>query len=77
MVRGGYTDRNPDGDEVLRAPAVRFRRALHRHTVVPLPGGAWTILVTGPKSRVWGFWADGKFWKANRWFYRRGHHPCD
>lgn len=76
VVRGGYTDKNPDGDDILFPGAVRFRKALHRHTVVPFPGGCWTVLVTGPKARPWGFWKDGKFRKANKWFARFGHHPC-
>jgi hypothetical protein len=76
VVRGGYTDRSPHGDEVLAAPAVRFRPALHQHTVIPGPRGAWTVMVTGPKTRLWGFWTDGKFLKANKWFARFGHHPC-
>jgi len=77
VVKGGYTDRNPGGDDHLRAPAVRYREALHRHTVVPDPGGAWTVLITGPRSRVWGFWEGGKFRKHRRWFESKGHHPCD
>lgn len=77
VVRGGYTDVSPSGDEHLRAGSIRFRRALHQHTVVPDPGGAWTILVTGRKRRAWGFWFGGRFHKANRWFLRYGHHPCD
>jgi hypothetical protein len=85
VVRGGYTDRSPGQtplsayrNEHLRAPAIRFRPALHRHTVVPDPGGAWTVMLTGRRVRDWGFWAGGlKFVKANKWFASRGHHPCD
>lgn len=77
VLRGGYTDVSPGGDEHLRAGSVRYRPALHRHTVVPDKGGAWTVIVTGPKSRSWGFWREGKFYKANKWFARFGHHPCD
>lgn len=75
VLRGGYTDRSPGGTERLRAGSVRYRPALYRHTVVPDPGGAWTLLVTGPRVRDWGFW-PGKFVKANKWFFRYGHHPC-
>jgi hypothetical protein len=75
VVRGGYADCTPSGTEHLRAPAVRFRSALHQHYVVPEPE-AWTILLTGPKVRKWGFWRDGRFTKANKWFFREGHHPC-
>jgi hypothetical protein len=55
----------------------RYRPALHQHTVIPDPGGAWTLLVTGPKIRSWGFWFNDKFVKANKWFATFGHHPCD
>jgi hypothetical protein len=77
VVRGAYMDKNPNGFDILKAPALRYRPALHRHTVVPWPQGAWTIMVTGPKTRPWGFWLNGKFVKANKWFARFGHHPCD
>lgn len=84
VIKGGYTDRHPGATplspyqgEHLSAPAFRFRPALHRHTVVPDPGGAWTVLLTGSRTRDWGFWAGGlKFVKANKWFLSRGHHPC-
>lgn len=77
VVKGGYTDVSPGGDDYLMAPAVRFRRAQHRHTVYPAPGGCWTVLVTGRPLRAWGFWWDGvKFVKANKWFASFGHHPC-
>lgn len=77
VLKGGYVDKSPNRDEYLRAGAIRYRPAQHQHTVVPLPGGAWTLLVTGPKVRDWGFWFDGKFRKANKWFAKFGHHPCD
>ena len=78
VLRGGYADHSPEGVEHLRAPAIRHRTATHRHTVVPDPGGAWTLVLTGPRIRAWGFWADGvRFVKANKWFASRGHHPCD
>jgi hypothetical protein len=76
VVKGGYTDKCPHWVEHLRAPAIRRRAAHHKHTVVPDEDGAWTVMVTGPKVRVWGFWKDGKFVKANKWFLTRGHHPC-
>lgn len=77
VLKGGYTDSSPDGDEHLRAPAIRHRAATHQHTVFPDPGGCWTIIVTGPKVRNWGFWVKGKFVKMNKYFLTYGHHPCD
>lgn len=78
VLRGGYTDVSPAGSEHLRAGNVRFRRAVHRHTVVPDRGGAWTVIVTGRRIRPWGFWdhLTGRFVKNNKWFASRGHHPC-
>lgn len=76
VVKGGYTDKTPHWVEHLRAPVIRRREAHHQHTVVPDEGGAWTVMVTGPKTRLWGFWQNGKFVKANKWFLTRGHHPC-
>ena len=75
VVKGSYDDHTPEGVEHLPAGSVRFRPMLHRHYVVPTPS-AWTVLITGPKRRRWGFWPDGKFRKANKWFASRGHHPC-
>lgn len=66
--------------DYLTPGSVRFRPALHRHTV--RTSGVWTIIVTGPWQRRWGFWEkmkDGhfKFRNSKRWFIRNGHHPCD
>lgn len=82
VLRGGYTDVSKDeyGDSVedhLRPCSVRFRRALHRHTVRVDHGGVWTLVLTGPNLRTWGFWVNGKFRKANKYFFEHGHHPCD
>jgi hypothetical protein len=77
VLKGGYWDFTPGDVEHVSAPAVRFRPALHRHTVKPYPGGAWTLLITGPKIRAWGFWVDGRFRKAIKYFSKYGHHPCD
>lgn len=76
VLRGGYTDCGAETDH-LHAGSVRYRPALHRHTVVPDADGAWTLLITGPAVRAWGFWLNGKFRKANKWFLAYGHHPCD
>jgi hypothetical protein len=77
VFKGGYTDVGEKSRDHLRAPALRFRRANHRHTVATDPGGAWTFLVTGPSTRNWGFYVKGKFMKANKFFRQVGLHPCD
>lgn len=77
VLKGGYRDVSPEGNEYLHAPTVRHRSATHQHTVFPDEGGCWTVIVTGPKIRTWGFWIAGKFVKMNKYFMKFGHHPCD
>jgi hypothetical protein len=84
VLRGAYYDisQGPEGEVIdhLTPGSIRFRPALHRHTVVvehARPGGVWTIILTGPNLRTWGFWPEGRFRKANKYFKMYGHHPCD
>jgi hypothetical protein len=42
-----------------------------------IPGGCWTLLLTGPKVRRWGFWVSKKFKKSNKYFLGHGSHPCE
>lgn len=82
VLGGGYTDVSEDGLDHLGRGSIRFRPALHRHTVRVDPGGSWTLLLTGPNLRTWGFWerlpgGGVRFRKANKWFFIHGHHPCD
>ena len=77
VLWGGYTDLSPDGADCLTAGSIRFRPALHRHTVSVHPGGCWSILLTGSMRRWWGFWVGSKFRKANKYFLMYGKHPCD
>jgi hypothetical protein len=75
IVKGGYYEVTQDPTvpraEVVRtraAGSVAFRRADHRHRVVLLRSRqdyrmlpCWTVVVTGPVSRSWGFWCNGRF----------------
>lgn len=76
VIKGWYLDCREKGARVLQAGEIAYRPALHRHTVVPSREGCWTLVLTGPVRRSWGFWPDGKFVKANKWFASRGHHIC-
>ncbi len=45
-----------------------FRRAKHRHIVQLIDGRpVLTLILTGPKSKEWGFWDDGKFIHHQHW----------
>jgi hypothetical protein len=73
MLRGFYAEHLQDGTTKIRRPwSLAFRRAEHRHRV-ELPKLAsgevipcWTLVITGPKVREWGFWCPKGFvhWQA-------------
>lgn len=77
VLRGGYVDRTLTGDEDMNAPKVAFRPAEHAHTVQVNSGGCWTLLLTGPPVRKWGFWVGKKWKKSNKYFLENGMHVCD
>lgn len=77
VLKGGYTDRNPE-DSIRRTPgSINFFPATHQHTVLVDKGGCWTLLITGREKRTWGFWVGKRFRKRNKYFFEHGHHPCE
>lgn len=64
MLRGAYDEVTERGPVRRRAGSIAFRRAEHRHRVEldwidgrtrrEIP--CWTLIVTGRRSRTWGFW---------------------
>lgn len=76
VLKGGYVDVG-DKEDHLKRFSLRYRRSSHIHTVYPDDGGCWTILLTGPIVRQYGFWIGERFRRASKFFYIYGHHPCD
>jgi hypothetical protein len=75
VLRGRYIEHNDDGTILRTAGSLAFRRATHRHIVelyqrighvhgrqVFIPEPCWTLIITGPTSRVWGFWCKTQPW---------------
>jgi hypothetical protein len=77
VLKGSYVDLSPEKNELMIPGRIRFRPANHRHSVKVGSGGAWTILLTGPKVRRWGFWVGKKWKKSNKYFLEHGAHICD
>lgn len=89
MLKGKYVDVNPyeygENWDVVSADLVgfrdrfRFRPAEWKHRIKLVYGECWTVVLTGPKVRNWGFWIPGrdKLLRPLRYFSRFGHHPCD
>lgn len=76
VLRGSYTDQSDAGPDRLSAGSVRFRRADHLHYVDLDCRSCWTLLLTGPKIRRWGFRVNRKFVRSNKYFLQNGSHPC-
>lgn len=78
IVKGSYMELTPGWFQFhLRERwSVKYYPATHQHTIVPT-SNTWTILLTGPKVRNFGFWVNGKFRKRNKYFFEHGHHPCE
>lgn len=70
IVSGSYFEHigNGPNDLIYRKRwSIAYRPATHKHRVELLgsilcnPQPCWTIVITGPKSRVWGFWCPKGF----------------
>lgn len=79
LLWGAYIERQPGGRSAMRVGfncwpwrprrvvIARPAEALHRITWVQPGEGAWTVVLTGPKRRVWGFveetaWVEWRTW---------------
>jgi hypothetical protein len=51
----------------VRAWRVHFRAATFQHRVELTRFPTWTLVLTGNKSREWGFWPDGAFVHNEAW----------
>ena len=76
VLRGGYIDRDDTRKDRLLPGSIRVRSATYKHSVRVRPSGCWSLVLTGPEVREWGFWVKGRFRKRNKYFRLFGHHPC-
>jgi hypothetical protein len=69
MLWGGYFEVTPEGLRNRRWLSVAYRPAIYQHRVVlrrqfphfGLMRSCWTLVITGPKRRTWGFWCPKGF----------------
>lgn len=78
-LKGMYWDISPDGNDLVAPIGIYYRHALHKHTVKLITDEVWTLLITGPKTRNWGFWVPGRdtILRPLRYFSKYGHHQCN
>lgn len=55
ILHGGYREVTPKGERLRRRGQFIFRRARALHRLVVGEGEAWTLFITGPIVRGWGF----------------------
>lgn len=78
ILAGRYTDVTPEGEQEMCAGTLAYRPAKHMHTVRIAPGEqCWSLLLTGPIMRRWGFWRRGRWVRSNRYFLEEKRHPCE
>lgn len=51
-----WDEQHHDRFRVVRRFWPIFRRATHAHRIEVIDGPVWTIFITGPAVRQWGFW---------------------
>lgn len=77
IFKGGYIDCTP-GDiiEPLYAPAIRYRKASYKHTV--MAKDCWSFLICGFKCRNFKFWSKDLLnsWSPNNYF-RKNKYICE
>lgn len=69
ILRGGYWEHTPGG-RFWRAPGhFRFQAPTSLHRIELEPGvNAWTLFISGPKLRDWGFIVNGKWMHCEKYF---------
>lgn len=55
LLAGAYVEVTPLGSMLYRAPCTLVRRAEDAHRLELPEGPVWSLLVTGPVRRPWGF----------------------
>ncbi|MEM7077455.1 MAG: hypothetical protein AAF513_02395 [Pseudomonadota bacterium] len=64
-----YAERTPQQTHsIVRAWRPHFRPAHYRHIVALLEDRpVWTLIITGPKVKEWGFWEADRFIHHEEW----------
>lgn len=55
LLKGELLEHDKGGVMLLKAGDIRLRSAKYAHRLELITGTAWTLFITGPKVRDWGF----------------------
>ena len=78
LLRGSYREHTDScAGPWRKVGSIVYRPALTKHRVEIKPGrSCWTLCVTGPTRRHWGFWVHGAWLRSRDYFGKFGHPPC-
>jgi hypothetical protein len=76
ILKGYYIEKTPSGVDYRRIGSVRFHKAEYQHKVVVFEPPCWSLVISKPKRRNFGFWVNGRLMRPLRYFSRYGLHPC-
>ena len=62
-LRGGYMEAGTAGMRDFLGGLLTVRPPTAQHKIYPIDPPCWTLFLTGPVVRDWGFWVDGKWVK--------------
>lgn len=72
LLSGSYEE----AGRIHKAPTFYLMKAEHKHRVQLLSKTVWSLVLTGPVRRRWGFFVKNKWIRARRYFFKYGHHKC-
>ncbi len=61
LLSGSYVEHTPAGEVVRRRGAIVWRPAEAAHRLELRDGPVWTLFITGPRRRHWGFWCGDRW----------------
>lgn len=67
VLKGGYTEVMPHATKWRTAGSLVFRRPTSAHRLIVGKGSCWSLFITGPRVREWGFLCP-KGWRSWRIF---------
>lgn len=77
VLKGGYLDKTEGlRIEEMKPGRLRYRPARHTHTVLLTTKDCWTLVLTGPKVRNFGFLVGHNWLNARKYFEKYGKAPC-
>lgn len=64
MLDGACVEHDMNGCRAIHPGQIRLRSARYRHRIETVGSPCWTLFITGPRCREWGFWCP---WGWRHW----------